>query len=62
MLAMVRRQLTGRSSHAQPFLERDILAFLRDPAVQLGEVQLDNIVEYSDRLAYHSYFTPYYRQ
>jgi superfamily II DNA or RNA helicase len=22
---------------------------------------LDNIVEYSDRLAYHSYFTPYYR-
>ena len=23
---------------------------------------LDNILEYSDRLAYHSYFTPYYQQ
>ena len=23
---------------------------------------LDNIIEYSDRLAYHSYFTPYYQQ
>jgi superfamily II DNA or RNA helicase len=23
---------------------------------------LDNIVEYSDRLAYYSYFTPYYQQ